>query len=99
MLAKRLSVAFLLSKGYNYREISRILRVSTGTVNRVALAYKEGMYYKTVIEKILNDEKVDEFWQEVGGIVSKLLSSGGSKSGTWRYLKEEIRKKKQSKVF
>ncbi len=99
MLAKRLSVAFLLAKGYQHREISKILRVSTGTVNRVSISYKEGEYYGEVIEKILKDEKTDEFWREVGTVVTGLLSSGGSKSGSWKYLKEEIRKEKESKVF
>ncbi|OGM21559.1 hypothetical protein A2863_04260 [Candidatus Woesebacteria bacterium RIFCSPHIGHO2_01_FULL_38_9b] len=99
MLAKRLSVAFLLAKGYQHREISRILRVSTGTVNRVAYSYKKGQYFNVVIEKILRDEKIDEFWQEIGETVTKLFSAGGSKSGAWRYLKEEINTKKRSKVF
>src|SRR3989344_7650258 len=74
MLAKRLSVAFLLSKDYNYREISKILRVSTGTVNRVALSYRKESHYKMVIEEILRDERMDEFWRGVGETGSKLFS-------------------------
>lgn len=99
MLAKRLSVAFLLSKDYNYREISKILRVSTATVGRVALLYKESKYFKNVIKRILKDEKIDEFWQEVGEKITSLLSAGGSKSGAWRYLREEIKNKRKKKVF
>lgn len=99
MLAKRLAIAFLIVKGYEYREISRILRVSTNTVGRVNFAYRNGEIYKVVVDKVLQDEKVDEFLEGVGEKVSALFASGGSKSGTWRYLREEIKKRRRRKSF
>lgn len=98
MITKRLAIAFLLAKKYEYREISKILRVSTSTVSRVAYSYKEGKYFSNSIDKILKDEKTEEFISGVGEAIAKLLAAGGSKSGSWRYLKDEIRKKKE-KVF
>lgn len=99
MLAKRLAISFLIAKGYDYREISKILRVSTGTVARVAFPYKQGKYFRMAIGKLLNDEKIEEFFQGIGETVAELFSIGGSKSGSWRYLKEEVRNKKENKVF
>lgn len=99
MLAKRLAIAFLIAKGYEYREISKILRVSTNTVGKVNFAYKYGDAYKKVVDRVLQDEKVEEFLENVGEKVTALLASGGSKSGTWRYLRQEIKQKRKGKPF
>lgn len=99
MLSKRLAIAFLLAKGYDYRTISKILRVSTNTVGSVAVVYKYGDIYKKVVDNVLKDEKVEEFWINVGEKVTKLLAAGRSKSGTWIYLRNELQKKKKNKVF
>src|SRR3989344_1037615 len=98
MLAKRLAIAFLLAKGYDYRDISTILRVSTGTVSRVAINYKNKQSFSIVVEQMLKKEEIAEFWQDVGKIAADLFSVGGSKSGSWRYLREEIDKKRKAKV-
>jgi len=66
MLAKRLATAFLIEKDYNYREISKILRVSTTTISRVALSYKYSNNFKRIVKRILKDEKIEEFWLGVG---------------------------------
>jgi hypothetical protein len=99
MLAKRLAIAFLVAKDYDYREISKILRVSTTTVGRVAVSYKYGKSFRHVVEKLLKDEKVEEFWLNVGEKVAAILAAPKSKSGTWIYLKQELEKKKGSKAF
>ena len=99
MLAKRLAIAFLLSKKYDYREISKILRVSTGTVGRVAMNCEEGSNFAKVVNKILQDEKIEEFWLTVGEKIASLGAAPKSKAGSWIYLREEIRKKKRKKVF
>ena len=99
MLAKRLAIAFLLEKGYDYREISRILRVSTTTVSRVSVSYKYGSSFQKVVKKLLRDEKIEKFWLNVGEKVAAMLASPKSKSGTWIYLKQELEKKRRSKSF
>jgi len=99
MLIKRLAAAFLIEKNYDYRQISRILRVSTGTVGRVALSYKKSAGFQKAVKDLLKDEKVNDFWTEVGEKVASVLAAGGSKAGSWFYLKEKLRKKKASKPF
>jgi len=97
MLAKRLAIAFLLAKKYDYREISRILRVSTGTVGRVPMNCEGDSNFAKVVNKILQDEKIEEFWLTVGEKIASIGAAGKSKSGGWIYVREEIRKKKMKK--
>lgn len=99
MLVKRLSIAFLLEKGYSHRDISKILRVSLPTVVSVNYSRVYGSKgYLKVVNKILKEEKFDE-------LVSKILISfvsmpaKVSKGGSgWRYLKEELEKNKKKKT-
>lgn len=99
MLAKRLAIAILLAKDFDYREISKILRVSTSTVRDIALTYKNGDGYKQVVKKLLSDEKIEEFWASVGEKIAALLALPGSKSGTWLYLKQELENRRRNKPF
>ena len=99
MLAKRLAIIFLLEKDYNYREISRILRVSTGTVGKTALMYSDGVFLPRVVKRIMSDEEMEKFWLGVGEKVTALFAAGGSKSKSWVYLRDEIRKKNKGKAF
>ena len=62
MLAKRLGIALLLAKGYNYETIKDVLKVSQETIARVnsVLNYRsEG--YEMVVNKALRDEQLGEF--------------------------------------
>lgn len=98
MLAKRLAIAFCLMQGYEYREISKLLRVSLGTVATINMALKYGSSgYKTILDRISKEEKLADFFKSVG---EKLLSVGqyGKGSGTWRYLKAEIQKSRYKKI-
>ena len=63
MLAKRLAIAFLLEKNYDFRTIGRILRVSLTTIARVNLMRKYGdQGYQRMIGKLLQEEKVKDFF-------------------------------------
>jgi len=66
MLAKRLSIAILLLKGYEYRSISGLLKVSYATISRVSgwLRYS-GEGYRKVVEKMLRREAWKEFLEGV----------------------------------
>lgn len=100
MLAKRLTVAFLLEKDYDFRTISKILRVSLTTVARVNLTRKYGAQgYKRVINKILHEEKVKDFLLEMTEGLSDVAGQGKIGSGGWRYLSQEIKKKRKEKPF
>jgi uncharacterized protein YerC len=85
MLAKRLSIAFLLHKGYDQRSICRILKVSLGTVNKVSLGLKlGGEGYQRVIRKIIQGEKMEEFWQKVDDFISDIVPPKGRDWRAWR---------------
>ena len=98
MLAKRLSIAVLLLKGYPYESILEILRVSKPTIANVnrSLKYK-GTGYKKFAKRVLKEEKMAEFWKKVEDSVLGALSKGGKGTGSWRYLHHEIRKKRRKK--
>ncbi len=98
MLSKRLAIAFCLMQGYEYREISKLLRVSLGTIATINMALKYGSNgYKIILDRISKEEKLVDFFKSVG---EKLLSVGqyGKGSSTWRYLKAEIQKSKYKKI-
>lgn len=99
MLSKRLAIAFLLEKNYEFREISRLLRVSLTTVARVSLMRKiEGEGYKKIINKLLREEQIDKFFLQAGESLSGLMAEGKG-SGTWRYLNQELKNKRTKRPF
>ncbi|MBI5465447.1 hypothetical protein HY946_02445 [Candidatus Gottesmanbacteria bacterium] len=92
MLAKRLSIAVLLAKGYDYQEIRKILRVSPPTIAQVAISLKyAGKGYKNVVERILREEKMVEFWQKVDDVIHDTIPPYGKNWSYWR--KERWQKK------
>lgn len=70
MLIKRLAIAMLLLKGYTYRNIREILKVSYPTINHIQrwLA-KGGRGYKIVFEKLLSQGKLGEFFQNIDNLL------------------------------
>ena len=102
MLAKRLAIAFLLEKGYDYRTIQKIIRVSAPTITSVNTARKYGSEgYKKLVAKIIREEKLISFFDET---VEKLLSIPSELekgSGAWSYLREQVKSgnKKKKRAF
>jgi uncharacterized protein YerC len=85
MLAKRLSIAVLLAKGYDYRQIQKILHVTPPTIASVNLSLKyTGQGYKRVVEKIIHGEKMEEFWQKVDDVIADLVPPKGRNWSYWR---------------
>ena len=73
MLAKRLGIALLLARGYNYQTIKDVLKVSQETIARVngVLSYRsEG--YEMVIKKALRNEMLGDFLK---GMVKEVASA------------------------
>jgi len=99
MLAKRLAISLLLAKGYQYREISKVLRVSLGTIGAVGRNYKYQSGYQVVVQKILSDEKLEDFWLKIGEIFASVGSVGGKGSRGWVDVRSELRKKRLNKPF
>lgn len=92
MLAKRLSIAFLLYKKYDQRTISKMLKVSLSTINRVSLRLKYGGEgYDKVIKDIQKNEKRDEFWQKLDELISGVVPPKGTNWSHWRRERWEAR--------
>ncbi len=73
MLAKRLGIAILLTKGYRQDEIRNILEVSSETVSRVSMSLNyRGEGYSMVIKKALDKERFNEIF---GTILKETLSA------------------------
>ena len=93
MLAKRLSIAVLLAKKYDFRTICKILRVSFNTVADVSLLMKHrGPGYRKVVEKILLDEKIEQFWNNIDYQLGKLMVP--NKGGDWKKRRYEVEQKR-----
>ena len=97
MLTKRLAIAFLLTQGYEYREINKVLHVSFQTVASVNNALKYGNNgYNKAVGRILKDEKLKEILNKTAQVLITPATKGMG-SGTWRYLKQELKKKSKNK--
>lgn len=100
MLTKRLAIAFLLERGYDYRTISKILRVSLPTIASVNLIRKYGgAGYRKMIKKLLKEEKVKDLLLQVGEAISSGLGKSSKGGGVWRYLHHEIKKDRNKRPF
>lgn len=75
MLAKRLAIAFLLSKNYNYRDISDALKVSTSTIVRIkeAIDKTEGNY-EIFIRKLEKRSELKRLEKQFDRFIGKLAS-------------------------
>lgn len=84
MLSKRLAIALLLARGYNYRDIDETLKVSTstvGTVHKQILVGAPG--YKKATEKILKREKMENLFNNLDEILIKLSGPKRYQSPVW----------------
>lgn len=100
MLSKRLAIAFMLLKGYEYVNINQRLKVSDSTIWNVKLSLiHKGKTYKSVIEQIMNKEKWEKFWQDLDHFFEQIIPP---KPGTnWKEVrrKQWEKRRKQQKPF
>jgi len=84
MLAKRLAIVVLLGKGYDYRGIREILKVTPGTVSGVNLKLKYGgRGYKKVVEKFLGEEKIEKLFEKIDEVLFQTLPPKGRSWKEW----------------
>lgn len=84
MLSKRLAIALLLGRGYNYRDIDETLKVSTSTVGTIHKQMLVGaLGYKKAVERILKREKLENLLNNLDEILIKLSRSKRYKSQAW----------------
>lgn len=95
MLSKRLAIALLLEKEYDYRSIKELLKVSTGTITSVNNARRFGKNgYKNIVSKIVKEEAINDFFDKALIALVSAPASGTKGAGPWKYLRDELKKKK-----
>jgi len=98
MLAKRLTVALLLSKDYNYEEICNLLKVSADTVARVSLwLHRKSPGFSLVIQKVFAKEKRREFLMDLEKLLAKMITAHPA---AWTRIDRKVeRNKRDSKLW
>lgn len=72
MIAKRLAIASLLLRGYNYEAIKDLLKVSQSTISKVAIPLNNNMGYKTAINKVARSQATKEFLQDIAKMAHRM---------------------------
>jgi len=99
MLGKRLSIAYMLKKGYSQRNICNILKVSLATVSKISLTLKKGNNgYDAVIQRMLRVQKISDFFLKLDEKIDHLLPPKG---GNWstHYAHTGSERAKQKRAF
>ncbi|MBI4037968.1 hypothetical protein HY382_02915 [Candidatus Curtissbacteria bacterium] len=63
-LAKRIAIAILLSKGYDWRSIKDLIKVSEGTIAKIS-ARINSAGFKLLFKKLENDARWRMFWNDL----------------------------------
>lgn len=64
VMAKRLAIALMLTKGYGYTQICELLKVSPPTISKVKTWLDlRGDGFRVVLEKVLKDKETEQFWE------------------------------------
>src|SRR3989338_9528747 len=92
MLAKRLAIAVLLAKDYDYRQINQVLKVSFTTILAVMKQQViDGRGYRKAVDKILHKENLEEFFADLTKNIAKVLDP--HPAGQRRIERQHIRDK------
>lgn len=96
MLAKRISIAFLLLQGkHTYDEIGKILRVSKGTIAKVhAILALQGEGFRKVLGKMILKKSTKNALGELVEILTPLPGKGVNRS-EWYKQRRKNRLKRQ----
>lgn len=96
MIAKRLAMALLLSRGWDHDAVSKYLKVSTSTIttikNKLTTA-KNG--YHQIIAQIENDEAWEQIWLDLQQGLEEIYA--GRVGSHWKNEKSAVYKKFQTK--
>lgn len=83
MLAKRIAISFMLQKGFDQRTVSKTLKVSVTTVNKVnSVLQISGKGYRRVIQAIVGKDKQREFWNQIEVFLSEFVKPKGE---VWKF--------------
>jgi len=89
MLAKRLAIALLLIKGYQYETIKDILKVSQGTISKINMILNlKGEGYNMTVKRILRKQKIENLFNLIEDATIQILPESSVK----RAMKREKRR-------
>ncbi len=94
MFSKRLAAGLLIAEGYEYRDISNLLKTSSSTIATFSSYYKYGDGYKKVIDKIKTDKEISEFLRLIAEKITVIGTFGGKGSGAWKVINKDLKNKK-----
>jgi uncharacterized protein YerC len=99
MLGKRLSIAYMLKKGYSQREIQNILKVSLTTVSKISLTMqKPNNGYEIVIDRMLKVQKISDFFLKLDEKLDHVLPPRGA-SWSAHYNRTNAERAKKKRAF
>lgn len=99
VLAKRIAIAFMLVKGYEYRQISSRIKVSTSTILKVSEALKNNpTSVRKELELIASEDAFVEFLDSIGYLLAKALPPKGGNWSSWRGRIEKERSDTKSSI-
>lgn len=95
MFIKRVAVIYMILRGAEYREASRMLKVSTATVSKFSILFKDT---DSEIAKIIKTIQADEGTINLlDDLIFNLFNQRGLKKGHWKeYWEHEKRKSKRN---
>ncbi len=91
MIAKRISIAYLLAQNYDYRTISQVLKVSTSTVGSIGAKYKYSESLTKIINQLLENEVANKQWRKLAQDITGIFAIPGSKAGAWKSLNKSLK--------
>lgn len=93
MVAKRIAIAFMLVKGCGYAEISSKLKVSYGTVAKIAEILKNSSpEFVKELNLIAKDDAFSDFLNTIGYKLSVAMPPKGGNWSVWRRRIEKERR-------
>jgi len=97
MFMKRIATIYMILRGAEYRDVSRTLHVSTSTVSKFSLLFKEK---ESKIAKLINNLQASESVVNLlDDLVFNLFNQRGFKKGHWQEYWEYEKRKNKRKIM
>jgi uncharacterized protein YerC len=100
MLAKRIFIALMLMKDFEYSDIRQTIKVSNSTIASVRQRLEDGNDgLNQILNKIIRNKELNQFFMNMSLQLVTPLARSGMGSGPWRHLKSELIKSKKHSSF
>lgn len=94
MLAKRLAIIYMISKGYSFGIIQKALKVTPATVDRIKDKMKHRSY-GSIVRKIKQSERGGGFWCKFGEFIADFIDAMfvPHGRGRWSHMRNSMYKR------